>query len=191
MIRINLLPQRRRRRRQFAPESGVVIVALLVIAGLVLAYLYGEVRNTRVKVETDQINRQIEALRPKVAEILALEKQIELLRARETLLKTLEAREIPWADILADLARRTPQDAWVSSASFLPTQQTALSLMGNAFSYDAVGRFMTNLAGSRFYSDVDLSGATKTTAAGQRKVIAFSIIAVLRPVPITAQGGTR
>ena len=32
MIRINLLPQRRRRR--FIPESGVVLVALLVIGAL-------------------------------------------------------------------------------------------------------------------------------------------------------------
>ncbi len=190
MIRINLLPQRRRRRRRFAPESGVITVVLLVVAGLVLAYLYGEVRNTRVKVETDQINHEIEALRPKVAEILALEKQIEELRAKEELLKSLEAREIPWADILADLARRTPQDAWLSNASFAPSQAAALYLQGSGFSYNAVARFMTNLAGSKFYSDITLSQAQKADI-NQRTVIQFGIYATLRAPDVTAQGGTR
>jgi type IV pilus assembly protein PilN len=190
VIRINLLPQRRRRRRRFAPESGVVTVVLLVVAGLVLAYLYGEVRNTRVKVETDQIHREIEAIRPKVAEILALEKQIEALRAKEELLKTLEAREIPWADLLADLAQRTPQDAWLASATFAPSQAGTLYLQGSGFSYNAVARFMTNLAGSKFYSDIDLSQAQKTEV-GRRTVIQFGIYATLRSTAVTAQGGTR
>lgn len=191
MIRINLLPQRRRRRRQFAPESGVIIVVLLVLAGIVLSYLYGEVRNTRVKVETDQINRDIAAIRPKVSEILALEQQIELLREKEELLKSLQARELPWADILADLARRTPQDAWLTNASFHPSGgQSQLALTGSALSYDAVGRFMRNLAGSRFYSDVDLSQANKANV-GQRKVIGFNLTATLRPVEVAAQGGPR
>jgi type IV pilus assembly protein PilN len=189
VIRINLLPQRRRRRRRFAPESGVVTVVLLVIAGLVLGYLYGEVRNTRVKVETDQINREIEAIRPKVAEILALEKQIEALRAKEELLKTLQAREIPWAEILADLAQRTPQDAWLSSASFAPSSAGMLYLQGSGFSYNAVARFMTNIAGSRFFSDVDLSQAQRADI-NRRTVIQFGINATLRPIGVTAQGGT-
>jgi Tfp pilus assembly protein PilN len=190
VIRINLLPQRRRRRRRLAPESGVIVVVVLVLGAIVLSYLYGEVRNTRVKVETDQINRDIDAIRPKVSEILALEQQIELLREKEELLKTLQARELPWADILADLARRTPQDAWLTNAAFHPAAQAGLTLSGSALSYDAVGRFMRNLAGSKFYSDVDLQQANKANV-GPRKVIGFSLLATLRPVEVAAQGGPR
>jgi Tfp pilus assembly protein PilN len=190
VIRINLLPQRRRRRRRFAPESGVIVVALLVLAGLVLSYLYGEVQNTRVKVETDQINRDIEAIRPKVAAILALEQRIESLREKEELLKALEARQLPWADILSDLAVRTPQDAWLSSATFNPTAGGQLTLIGSAMSYDSVGRLMTNLARSRFYSDVDLSQAQKGNV-GQRTIILFNLAVTLRPTEVAAQGGPR
>jgi len=185
VIRINLLPTRRRK-RTFAPESGVIGIVLMVLAALVLSYLYGEVRNTRVKVETDQINREVTAIRPKVAEILAIEEQIQELRAKEQLLKNLEARELPWADVLADLALRTPRDAWLASAAFSPSSSTQLVLSGSAFSYDSVGRFMRNLAGSRFYSDVDLQQATKASD----RVVRFDLGVTLRAVPVAAQGGT-
>lgn len=186
MIRINLLPTRRRR-RAFAPESGVIGIVMMVLAALVLSYLYGEVRNTRVKVETEQINRQVVAIRPKVAEILQIEEQIQELRAKEQLLKSLEARQLPWAEVLADLAQRTPRDAWLSSATFSPTSASQLILSGSAFSYDAVGRFMKNLAGSRFYSDVDLQQASKAS----ERVIRFDLGVTLRAAPVAAQGGAR
>jgi Tfp pilus assembly protein PilN len=189
MIRINLLPERGRRRRRLVPESGVVAVALAVIASLVGSYFYFAWQNHLVQSRTAAINREIEAIKPSVAEVISLEQQIEDLRAREGLLRSLEARELPWADLLVDLAQRTPRDAWLLSAGVEDsTGVPRLTLSGSAMSYDAVARFMNNLAASRYYGDVDLQGAT-SSIADATKIVQFGLITTVHAAP--AQEGTR
>ncbi len=191
MIRINLLPRRRRRRR-LVPEFGVVSVVLLVIGALVGSYFYFELQNRLVQDETAAISAKIAENKPKVAAVLAMEAKIEDLQAREHLLLTLEAREIPWTEVLTDLAARTPRDAWLGGASVAaaPGQPGRLTLSGAAMSYDAVGRFITNLAGSRFYSDVDLQSAQATTV-GNTEVVQFGLLTTLRPAGAVAREGAR
>jgi len=190
MIRINLLPERRRRRR-LVPESGVISVLLLVIAALVGSYFHGAYQNRLIQAQTGEINRKTAEIRPKVAEVLALEVKMEDLRAREELLRTLEARQVPWAEMLTDLAQRTPQDAWLAGASVTDTKGAArLTLTGSAMSYNAVARFMTNLAASRFYSDVDLQGAHGTKLASAQ-IVQFGLLTTLRPVLAVPAGGAR
>jgi Tfp pilus assembly protein PilN len=133
MIRINLLP--RHGRRRLVPEFGVVTMVLVVIAPLAAAYVYGQLQNGIVRVQTEAINRQIAEVRPRAAQVLALEVQLERLRAKEDLLKSLNARQLPWADILADLAHRTPHDVWLTTATYTSASPPQLTLQGNGFSY--------------------------------------------------------
>lgn len=180
MIRINLLPERRRRR--LLPESGVVAVVLVTIGALIGAYSYGAWRNARIVTETNAINREITVIRPKAAEVLKLELKIEDLRGREALLRSLEGRAVPWAEMLTDLATRTPRDAWLSSAALQYERGAVLNLQGSALSYDAVARFMTSLSASRFYSGVDLSSAQAATASSAQRVVQFGLSVNVRPV---------
>ena len=181
MIRINLLP--RRSRRRLIPESGVVIVALLVIGALAGSYAWLVWRNHQVALQTEQLNRQLVVVRREVAEVLALEAKIQDLKARETLLRSLEAREVPWAEMLTDLAGRTPRDAWLASAAVNSGGTgLSLSLQGSALSYNAVARFMTALAGSPFYSNVDLSTAQRSLL-GTSPIVQFRLSLAMRPLP--------
>jgi Tfp pilus assembly protein PilN len=187
MIRINLLP--RRHRRRLIPESGVVLVAVMVIGALAASYAWETWRNERVAAETARINQKLVVVRRQVAEVLALEAKIDDLKARESLLKSLEAREIPWADMLADLAERTPHDAWLANVSVSGTAGLSLSLQGSGMSYDAVARLMTALAGSSFYSDVDLQAAQRATI-GASTVVQFGLSLKMRPLPGAAVPAT-
>lgn len=187
MIRINLLPERRSRKRRLVPESGVALVALIVIGSLALGYLFGEWRNSQVRRQTDAINQKVRDIRPKVAEVLALQAKIDELRAKENLLRSLEAKEIPWAETLTDLAARTPGEAWLTSAAVAVTQgQTRLTLQGTAMSYTSVAQFMVNLGASRLYSDVDLLGAQGAdvgTIPGRGvHTVQFGVATTFRPV---------
>ncbi len=190
MIRINLLP-RQRHRRLAVPEFGVVTVVVVVIGVLIAAYVYGKVQNGLLRAQVELINRQIADVRPKAAEVLTLEARIDRLRAKEELLKSLMARQLAWPELLADLAHRTPRDAWLQSATFTPSPPQ-LVLAGTAFSYDSVARFMTNLGSSPFYSDVDLNAAQESQSVG-RTLVQFGLVVILRPTPapLAAQGGAR
>ena len=182
MIRINLLPQRRRRR--LIPESGVVLVALLVIGALAASYAWETWRNRRVAAETAEINRKLVVLRLQVAEVLALEAKINDLKARENLLQSLEAREVPWSEMLIDLAERTPRDAWLANATVGGGGSSGLSLTlsGSALSYTSVARFMMTLTGSPYYNDVDLQAAQRATL-GATPVVQFGLTLSMRPLP--------
>jgi Tfp pilus assembly protein PilN len=182
MIRINLIPQRHR--KAVLPESGILAVALLVIGALVMSYLWEVWRNSQIVAQTAAINQKLVVVRRQVAEVLALEAKIEDLKARETLLQSLEAREVPWADMLVDLAGRTPHDAWLANAAVAPGSASglALNLTGSALSYDAVARFMTTLTGSPFYADADLQSAQRTLV-GTSQVVSFGLTLKMRPLP--------
>lgn len=182
MIRINLLPQRRRRR--LIPESGVVLVALFVIGALAASYAWEAWRNREVAAQTADINRRLVVVRRQVAAVLALEAKVDELKARENLLQSLEAREVPWSEMLVDLAERTPRDTWLGTAAVAgsPGGGLGLSLQGSALSYTSVAHFMTTLAGSRFYSDVDLQGAQRSTV-GTTQVVQFGLTLSMRPLP--------
>ncbi|MHB8733548.1 MAG: PilN domain-containing protein [bacterium] len=183
MIRINLLPQRRRRR--LIPESGVVLVALAVIGALAASYTWETVRNREVEAQTADMNRRLVIVRRQVAEVLALEAKIDDLKARENLLQSLEAREVPWSEMLVDLAERTPRDAWLASAAVSTGSNgtgLGLSLSGSALSYTSVARFMTTLTGSPFYEDVDLQAAQRATA-GTTSIVQFGLSLSMRPLP--------
>lgn len=183
MIKINLLPQRRRRR--LIPESGVVLVALGVIAALAAGYAWETVRNREVAKRTEDLNRQLVVVRRQVAEVLALEAKIDDLRARESLLASLEARQVPWPEILVDLAGRTPRDAWLVSAAINGSPSgLGLNLSGSALSYTSVAHFMTALGASPFYSDVDLQAA-QLAKAGMTPIVQFGLTLPMRPLPAT------
>lgn len=183
MIRINLLPQRRRRR--LLPESGVVAVALLVIGALGASYAWETWRNRRVADETAAIERKLVVTRRQVAEVLALEVKIDDLKARENLLASLEAREVPWSDLLVDLAARTPHDAWLGGAAVTPGPSgLGMNLQGSAMSYASVAHFMTALGGSPFYSAVDLQTAQRSTMGSGTQIVQFALTLNMRPVPI-------
>jgi Tfp pilus assembly protein PilN len=184
MIRINLLP-RRRPRRSFFAESGVVAVAAVMIALLIWGYAYESWRNREVMAQTAELNHKLVVVRRQVAEVLALEAKIDDLKAREGLLRSLEAREVPWPEMLVDLAHRTPRDAWLASAAVNSTSSggLALALSGSALSYNSVARFMTTLAESPFYSDVDLQNAQRT-GTELVPVVQFAMNLAMRPLPI-------
>lgn len=179
MIRINLLPQRRRRR--LVPESGVVLVAVVVIGALAGAQVWESLRNRRVAAETAEINRKLVVARQQAAEVLALEAKVEDLKAQEDLLRSLEARELPWAEMLTDLAARTPHDAWLGGAAVGAGPPMLLSLQGSALSYDGVARFMRSLAGSPFYSDMDLQAAQR--GGGSGSTVQFGLSLTMVPIP--------
>lgn len=180
MIRINLLPQRSRRR--LIPESGVVLVALLVIGALAGSYSWALWRNRQVAAQTAAINQKLVVARRQAAEVLALEATIADLRARESLLQSLEARQVPWPEMLTDLAGRTPRDAWLATAAVNSSGGLSLALQGSALSFDAVARFMTALGGSPFYSDVSLQAAQRT-AVGTASAVQFGLSLSMRPLP--------
>lgn len=178
MIRINLLPRERVRRPAVAPRLLVGLAFVVVAAALVLATLALNLRNNRVQNEINEVNARIEELKPKVAEVEALQRQIAEARHKEQLLRQLEALRIPWDKVMNELRKIMPADVWLIRID--ARGEGGLTFNGFGMSYEAVARFMVNLDASPLFQGADLTLGQKQGQGG-REVINFSITASLSP----------
>ena len=179
MIKINLLPRERVRRPVIAPRLLVLVVAGGVIAGVTVSTFYLNTRNALIRNKITQVNVQIEALRPKIARVEELGKQIEAARRKEQLLKRLEAARVPWMAVLEELRAVLPTDVWLNQIA--AGDEGDLVFSGYGMTYEAVARFMVNLEASKMFEGVDLSIGQKLNVAG-REVVNFSVTGRLSSV---------
>ena len=178
MIKINLLPRERVRRVAVAPRILVGLVAVVVIAGLVLVTLYLNVQNALLRSELAQVNARIDELRPQVAEVEALQRQINEARRKEQLLRQIQAMRIPWERVMNELRKILPTDVWLIRVE--AHGDGNLTFNGYGLSYESVARFMVNLNASPVFQNADVSIAQKQ-GIGKQIVINFSVTAQLAP----------
>lgn len=179
MIRINLLPRERIRRPAIAPRLLVGMAFLAALGGVVLMTIYLETQIRILQGNIREEQRIIEELRPKVAEVEAVQRQIAEARRKEQLLLQLESLRIPWDRVLNELRKIMPADVWLAGVD--AKGDGNLTFNGNGLSYAAVARFMVNLDASPIFQGADLTIGQKQTLAG-RDTINFSVHARLAPI---------
>ena len=178
MIRINLLPRERVRRPAVAPRVLALLAFVVVAAALVLAALAMNLKISGKRHEIDDVNARIEELKPQVAEVEVLQRQIAEARHKEQLLRQLESLRIPWDNVMIELRKIIPADVWLIRIE--GKGDGNLTFNGFGMSYEAVARFMVNLDASPLFQDSDLSIGQKQSQGG-REVINFSVTARLTP----------
>jgi Tfp pilus assembly protein PilN len=178
MIKINLLPRERVRRVAVAPRILVGFVAVVVVAVLVLATLWLNLQNKLLRDRLADVNARIEELRPQVAEVEALQRQINDARRKEQLLRQIEAMRIPWDKVMNELRKILPADVWLIRID--AKGDGSLSFNGFGLSYESVARFMVNLNASPVFQNADVTIAQKQNLEKQI-VINFSVTAQLAP----------
>ncbi len=178
MIKINLLPKERVRRIAVAPRILVGLVAVVVVAGLVLVTLYLNVQNALLRAELAQVNARIEELRPQVAEVEALQRQINEARRKEQLLRQIAAMRIPWDKVMNELRKILPTDVWLTRID--AKGDGTLAFEGAGLSYESVARFMVNLNASPVFQNADFGAAQRANLAN-RKVVNFTVTVHLAP----------
>lgn len=176
MIRINLLPKERIRRVRISPRTITIIVAVTVVVALAAVTLYLDARNARVQRESEQVQAEIDTLRPQVARVLELERQIAGLREKQQLLQRLESARVQWSTVFVEITQIIPRDVWVTQLT--TAADGAVVITGRALSYTAVARFMVNLDSSPVFDAVDLS-STEKVKVGTRDVMTFALTARL------------
>ncbi len=178
MIKINLLPRERVRRPAIAPRLLVALAFVAVLAATALMTVYMELRNARVRAQIDDVNARIEELKPQVAEVEALQRQIADARKKEQLLRQLDSLRIPWDKMLTELRKIIPADVWLIRIE--AKGDGNLTFNGFGMSYEAVARFMVNLDASPMFDGADLSIGQHQDQGG-RMVVNFSVSAHLTP----------
>jgi Tfp pilus assembly protein PilN len=124
------------------------------------------------------VNARIDELRPQVAEVEALQRQIAEARRKEQLLRQIQAMRVPWERVMNELRKIMPTDVWLNHID--AKGDGVLSFEGYGLSYESVARFMVNLNASPVFMNADFRSGHKTDVAN-RDVISFAVTAQLAP----------
>lgn len=179
MIKINLLPRERARRPLVSARLGVA-AGLIVASGFaIVSWIYLSGLNAKVRADIRDVDRQIEELRPQVARVEELKRQIEAARRKEQVLRQLESMRVAWDSVLDELRDVMPTDVWLIRIE--ARDDGSFSFNGFGMSYEAVARFMVSLEKSPRFRGVDLTLVQQQTLLG-RDVVNFSLTAALAPV---------
>ena len=110
MIRLNLLPKNLRRR----VEPGwwrllALLFALVVLGVLGLVHYTAYTELSLAKAERDQLQAEVEALRPFIAELGRLQEERKALEALLAIREGLEKNAVPWSQYLAAFINQIPR----------------------------------------------------------------------------------
>lgn len=185
MIRINLLPRVARRRlpgRQFLEFA--LPIAVLVVAIIMTVVVVNQ--NAALRRQIADTDQEIEKIRPEVARVLELDRQIAVLRDKERVILALVRQQLPAASVLNDVRLLIPKEAWLTALSV--PEPSALGLEGYALNYLAVAQMMDNLSTGQLFQSVDLT-VVQLERIGAREIVKFSVTArIAKPQPL---GGDR
>jgi Tfp pilus assembly protein PilN len=179
---INLIQETQTDSRQRARKARAFFLAF---AGIAVASVFGF---GFLWIETDQVTREEESARRKVARLEPMVKTIDA-NAKELgilapRLATLEDAQIAtdrWIKILAHLSVNTPADIWLTNIRCVandPTKPVTASFVGISTSQDSVANFLIRLQASPDLVNVNLK-QTQEKLVNSQKAIEFEISAEL------------
>ncbi|MGD0883347.1 MAG: PilN domain-containing protein [Thermodesulfovibrionales bacterium] len=155
MIRINLLPVKRKKRAKPLSSLTLAVAAIGVFLLFALAYLYlyfgSHLKNAEAQVEHN--NQTITELKKKIQEVDDYEKRNMTFEERNKLIEQLRKNQNIPAMMLDEISKDLPNGVWLQS---LTLSGGTLSIEGYAFSNAEVVAYVDNLKNSRKFSDVFL-----------------------------------
>jgi len=187
---VNLLPRddrRAGRTRQTNPvaiggtAAFVAMTAILAALFLITSAGVADKQERLDAVQADLAATPVPPPAPASASALEQEKG-----QRVTALSTVLASRMAWDRVLRELSLVLPEDVWLSTLSAKAPVQAAgapaagFTITGQTYSHDGVARLLARLAVVPHLSGVQLQHSTEAASEGGRKVVEFSIQAVVK-----------
>jgi Tfp pilus assembly PilM family ATPase/Tfp pilus assembly protein PilN len=167
-IELNLhLQSQRKAKKKSAWKSTVVLsVAILaVFAGMLLGQTY------RNKNTLDSLNRQLEEIKPRAAQLQKIDQHYANLSGYTEALNAIERRSPLKLPLLQELSRKLPKDTWVTRISIKEDQVEVQGYSASA------SKLIPLLEESDFLKDTQFKGSVTTQAIGER----FTIRSTMEP----------
>lgn len=172
-VRINLLPYREAKRAEARRQMGVMAggVAALGVVLVLLAHMVMSGYISSQETRNNFLVSENAALDKKIEEIKRLQGEIEALKARKSVIETLQFDRAAAVQVMDQMARLTPEGVYLKS---LKQTGPVVNVTGYAMSNDLVSDFMVAITGSKFLENPVLV-EIKAAKEGERRVAEFSL----------------
>lgn len=172
MIKINLIPAKRKKKPKPVPQFLLVMIALLLLAGLGAAfssYYWGE-KVATLEAQKRANAKTIAALQQKLKEVKDFEKLNEIFQRRQEVIEQLTKNQRVPVMILDEMSSRLTDGIWLTSMSIAGKK---ISISGKGFSNTDIVAFVQSLKDSQIFVDANLLGTSKV--GGKVSTYKFSI----------------
>jgi type IV pilus assembly protein PilN len=177
MIRINLLPVREARRRADLHQQVLLLGFLLGLGIAVVGFMHfsitGKISDANERVASTQA--QIKQFEPQLKKVEEYKKKRDEVQAKLDVIYNLDASRSGPVRVMDELATKTPERMWITK---LQSKGPSLKIEGMSLDNEIVAVFLTELANSPYFGEVELS-KTELQAKGGLKLNHFEATAQL------------
>ncbi len=155
MIRVNLLPVKRKKRAKPLPAFVISAALITILVLCFLAYLFFYF-NTNLQAVQNHFNsnkQKIAELKNRIREVDDFEKLNKTIGERTKIIEQLRKNQNIPVMMLDELSRELPKGVWLNSLSVSDNNG---SLDGYAFTNSDVVAYVDNLKGSKLLTDIYL-----------------------------------
>lgn len=173
MIKINLIPAKRKKKPKHVPPFIIAMILLLMVSGVASAYaVYYMDSNVedlqrKKKINTDKIAK----LDKRIKEVKDFEKLNQTFLKRKKIIEELTKSQSVPVRILDEMSKRLTDGIWLVS---MKISAKSVSISGVGFSNTDIVSFVQNLKASALFTDVVLGG-TQLKKSGTVETYTFNI----------------
>ena len=165
MIKINLLPVKKKKKAKPLPTFLIVAVGVVIVSIAVMFYLnyFFQSRLASRQAQVTENERKLEELANKIKAVDDYEKRNAEYRKRKDIIEQLGKNTAVPVRILDEISTLLPVGVWLTSMNITGD---SINLKCSAFSNTDVVNFINNLKGSKILADVYLQESVQAQQGG-------------------------
>jgi type IV pilus assembly protein PilN len=155
MIRINLLPAKRKKKASEFPIHFIpgIFVSIITLVLLVVYFFYLNNQIASIKADRTAKEQRLAEIKEKIKEVENYEKDNEVFREKNKVIEELKAKQAAPLILLDEVSNMLPRGVWLTS---LTDNGGIITISGVAFTNPDLVNYVQNLKGSKYMSDVQL-----------------------------------
>lgn len=155
MIRINLLPGKRRKKAAQFDSRFIPGIVFGVLAAIVMVIYFVHLNNRITSIQADKVvkEKKLAEIKEKIKEVEGYEKDNELFRLKNKVIEQLKAQQGLPLRMLDEVSALMPDGIWLTS---LVNKGNQVNLEGYAFTNPNLVNYIQNLKGSEYMVNVTL-----------------------------------
>jgi len=165
MIKINLLPTKRKKKAKPIPTFLISTIAITLSVLLILLYLvyFFNSKVTQKQLEVKEKEKQIAELKEKIKAVEDFEKRNTVFQQRNEIIEQLSKNRAVPVKILSEISELLPAGVWINS---MAVKGSDINLGCTAFTNTDVVNYVNNLKNSQLFTEVFLQESVQAGASG-------------------------
>jgi type IV pilus assembly protein PilN len=162
MIKVNLIPVKRKKKPKPVPSFLIGTVVVTVVVGIVMAYLvlFFSSRLSMKKAQFTANEKKIAELKEKIKAVQNFEQLNKTYKQRSDIIEQLSKNKSVPVRLLDELSNLLPTGIWLQSITL---SGGSIKIDGYGFTNSDIVSFVDNIKNSKMFTDVYLQESKSTT----------------------------